>query len=414
MLSGLAAAIFIAGLQALTAVIGPGQWSPVTQIAILAGAGVVISLLIMLLGNPGDVELLVDNIHVSGGRSDIRDLRSLLPVALVGIAAGSAIGPEAPLVQTTGSIGSWIAQRLRMDRRELRLLTISGMAAGFTVLLGAPIGSSFFALEILHRRGLEYYEALLPALLGSLTGYGVYAAITGLGLQPYLHFPDPPTLAMTDFAVGFGAGVAGTLIAVAFTYLVTGLKAVQRRIPVAVRPVLGGVALGCLALISPLALTFGEEQINDLVAEPLAVGALLIAGAVKLVASATIVTAGWRGGFIIPLFFVGATVGLAAAQVLGIDPIVAVTATMAAAAVGVTKTPLGSTLVVSEIAGLALLPPVLVASITALLLTSRVGLIHTQRQREGEFGAQPSEATGGAGQALLRLGAPEDQRRVEQ
>ena len=404
MLSGLAAAVFIAALQTLTSVIGPGAWSPVTQIAVLAGAGGLISLLIMLLGNPGDVELLVDNIHVSGGRSDIRDLRSLLPVALVGIAAGSAIGPEAPLVQTTGSIGSWIALRLRMDRRELRLLTISGMAAGFTVLLGAPIGSSFFALEILHRRGLEYYEALMPALLGSLTGFAVYAAMTGLGLQPYLRLPAPHALGMADFAVGLGAGVAGTVIAIAFTYLVTVLKAVQRRIPVPVRPILGGAALGCLALISPYALTFGEEQINHLVAAPLPIAALLTAGAVKLVASATVVTSGWRGGFIIPLFFVGATVGLAAADVLGIDPIVAVTATMAAASVGVTKTPLGSTLVVSEIAGLALLPPVLVSSIVALLLTSRVGLIHTQRHREGEFGTQPSDATGGAAQAVLQLG----------
>src|SRR3982074_3526107 len=58
-----------------------------------------------LRGNPGDVELLVDNIHVNGGRSGLRDLRSLIPVSLLGIGAGSAIGPEAPLVQDTGSVG---------------------------------------------------------------------------------------------------------------------------------------------------------------------------------------------------------------------------------------------------------------------------------------------------------------------
>ena len=44
------------------------------------------------------------------------------------------------------------------------MLTITGMAAGFTVLFGAPLGAALFALEILHRRGLEYYEALMPAL----------------------------------------------------------------------------------------------------------------------------------------------------------------------------------------------------------------------------------------------------------
>ena len=76
------------------------------------------------------------------------------------------------MVQTTGSLGAWLAGRWRLSVAETRILTITGMAAGFTVLFGAPLGSAIFALEILHRRGLEYYEALLPAVLGSLSGYG--------------------------------------------------------------------------------------------------------------------------------------------------------------------------------------------------------------------------------------------------
>jgi len=63
---------------------------------------------------------------------------------------------------------------------------------------------------------------------------------------------------------------------------------------------------------------------------------------------------------------------------------------MAAINVGVTKTPLGSTLVVSEMAGLQLLPTTLIAAMVALILTSQVGLIHTQQERQGPF-AQPSD-----------------------
>ena len=420
--SGLAAAVFIAALQVLTSWIGPPRFGGLGALVVLVLTGVVISGMILVLGNPGDVELLVDNIHVTGGRSDIRDLRALLPVALVGIAAGSAIGPEAPLVQTTGSLGSWVALRLRLDQRDLRLLTIAGMAAGFTVLLGAPIGGSIFALEILHRRGLEYYEALIPAVLGSVTGYAVYAAVTGLGLQPYLVFPAPHPLGVADLLVGVAAGVVGAGIAWAFTYLVTTLRALQRRLPVWARPIVGGAALGVLGLVTPFALTFGEEQLNEVVAGGLPVAALLLAAVAKLVGSATITTAGWRGGFIIPLFFVGACVGLAAAEVLGIDPVVAMTTLMAAAVVGVTKTPLGSALVVSEIAGLRVLPPVLVASLVALLLTSRVSLLETQRRREGEFADGVPQAEGGAAEALLHLGehdpalggsVPEQPRRAD-
>lgn len=402
--SGLVAAVFLAALFTLTDLIGPERWGGLTQVGVLGAAGAVIGLLILRLGNPGDVELLVGNIHVSGGRDDIRDLRSLLPVSLIGIAAGSAIGPEAPLVQTTGSMGSWLALRLRLDAHDLRQLTIAGMAAGFTVLLGAPVGSSLFALEILHRRGLEYYEALVPALLGAITGYAVFAAITGLGLQPYLVLPPPHRLVVADFGVGAAAGLVGAAIAVAFTYLVAGFRSGMRRLPAAVRPVVGGVLLGLLGVATPFALTFGEEQINELVATDLGIAVLLGAAAAKLAGSALITTAGWRGGFIIPLFFVGACLGTVAAELLGIDRTVAMACLMAAAVVGVTKTPLGSTLVVSEIAGLAILPPVLLASLTALVATSRVNLIHSQQRREGEFAPATEGAQDGTGVALLELG----------
>jgi H+/Cl- antiporter ClcA len=382
--SGLVAAAFVAALRILTDLLGPEHWSDLGTLLVLGAVGAGIALITLVLGNPGDVELLVNNIHVSGGRSDIRDLRSLLPVSLLGIAAGSAVGPEAPLVQTTGSIGSWVGLRLRLGEDELRLLTISGMAAGFTVLLGVPLGSAIFALEILHRRGLQYYEALLPALVGALSGYGVYVAITHVGLDPAFHLPHPAPFGTAHLVLAAGLGVVGAVVALVFTYGTQGFRAVWRRVPLAVRPILGGLALGGLAFLSPYALTFGEEQINHISAADLTVAALIGAGVAKLVASALIVTAGWRGGFIIPLFFVGASFGAAIADHFDLDRGLCMTALMVAVNVGVTKTPLGSTLIVAEMAGFTTLPTTLIAALVALLLTSRVAMIDTQRNREGE------------------------------
>jgi H+/Cl- antiporter ClcA len=136
-----------------------------------------------VLGPSGNVELLVDNIHVLGGADDTRRLRSLIPTSLLCVGAGGAMGPEAPLVQTTGTLGTWVARRTGRAPSDVRVLTITGMAAGFTVLFGAPLGAALFALEILHRRGLQYYEALLPAIVGSLCGYGVYIALSGAGIE---------------------------------------------------------------------------------------------------------------------------------------------------------------------------------------------------------------------------------------
>ena len=95
-------------------------------------------------------------------------------------------------------------------------------------------------------------------------------------------------------------------------------------------------------------------------------------------------SSGWRGGFIIPLFFIGVALGRLGHTLLpGSNEVVLMAAIMAAATCGVTKTPIGSALVVAEMSGLRLLPPVVIASVLALFLTSEVALIHTQQAREG-------------------------------
>jgi len=240
-----------------------------------------------------------------------------------------------------------------------------------------------FALEILHRRGLEYYEALLPAVIGSLWGYGVYVLATGAGLEPVWQFPSALPMHSGDLAWAAVCGVVGALVAVAFTYVALGLRALVKSIPVGARPALGGLALALLAWVSPYALTFGEAQIGEITTTDLAIKVLLLGAAAKLVASAVTLATGWRGGFIIPLFFIGAALGTAAhAWLPGTNEWVLVTALMVACNVGVTKTPIGSVLVVTEMAGVNLLPTTIIASVVALLLTSNVGLIESQRRRE--------------------------------
>lgn len=380
--SGLIGAAYIGAMQFVDHVLGAEHWSNGGHLVVLALVGAAIGGLTLLLGSPGDVELLVDNIHVTGGREDIRDLRSLIPVSLLGIGAGSAIGPEAPLVQTTGSIGSWIARRHGLGTEDLRVLTITGMAAGFTVLFGTPLGGAIFALEILHRRGLQYYEALMPSAIGALSGYAVFSVVRDAGMGPVWDFPAGSRLHPGDLLVGVGGGVAGAAVAIAFTYVTVFQRWVIHQLPALARPVAGGLILGGLAFLSPYALTFGEAQINTILATELGIGTLLLAAGCKLLASSAMVSSGWRGGFIIPLFFLGVVLGTIASRELHTDLVVTVVALMVACNVGVTKTPFGSTLVVTGMAGVALLPTSLVAAIVALVLTSRVGLIETQRERD--------------------------------
>ncbi len=382
-LGGLIGAAYVGLLHLLTSVLGPEHHSSSTQLAILVAVGIAIAFITRFGGETGNVELLVDNIHVVGGAQGVKGLRSLIPSSLLCVAAGSAMGPEAPLVQTTGTVGSVVAARLQRPMLDTRILTITGMAAGFTVLFGAPLGSAFFALEILHRRGLQYYEALVPAIVGSLCGYGVYLGLSGLGIGPVWSFDDFGPLATGDLTIAAVIGLLGAVGAWIFTTTVAAMRSVVGRLPTSARYVAGGLLLGLLGIWSPYALTFGEAQLETMLDARLAASALAVAAAAKFLGTTVVLATGWKGGFIIPLFFIGATAGqLAHLAIPTVDQTVLMACAMVALCVGVTKTPIGATLVVTEMAGLSLLPVTLIAAVVALLAASRVQLIETQRSRQ--------------------------------
>lgn len=387
-------ALYMAVLREATVLLGPDRWSASAHLALLVGVGAAVTALVAWLGRPADVELLVGNIHVPGMTFDDDEtgqpdsghgegrLRSLIPVSLLCVASGGTLGPEAPLVTTTGTLATRLGSRAGVSPDDIRTLAITGMAAGFSVLFGAPLGAAVFALEIPHRRGLEYYEALVPAAIGALCGYAVSTASGGIGLEPIWQLPVAGRLDEVDLAWALLAGVLGSVIGVTFTVLVNALHRIAVYVSAALRPALGGLALGALALASPYTLTNGEFQIEDLLTERPMATVLVTAGVFKLLGAAVALTTGWRGGFIIPLFFTGFVVAWATTDWLPIEhKWMFIAATMVATNVSVTKTPIGSTLVVTEMSGFALGPTALIGALVAMVLTSPVGLIENQRRR---------------------------------
>ena len=386
-MGGSVGAAYLAVLDLTHHAIGPTVWAPMVRVFALALIGVAIALLVKLLGRPADVELLVDNIHIPDGTNNSSArLRSLLPISLLCIGGGGTLGPEAPLVTTTGTLAHRQATRLGLGLSDVRIVMITGMAAGFAVLFGAPLGAAVFALEIPHRRGIGYHEAAIPACIGAVLGYTCSTAAGRLGLAPIWELPMVDRVGWIDLPWSIVAGLLGAAIAVAFTVVTKVLASVVSFVSPGFRPMLGGTALGVIALYSPYVLTNGEFQI-DAMSSAVAVSALAIAAVVKLAGAAICVATGWRGGFIIPLFFIGFCVGrIVAVHLPGASVWPFVLGVMIAANVGVTKTPLGSTLVVTEMSGSALLPTALIASLVSLIVTSPVGLIETQRDRVDAYG----------------------------
>ncbi|MEZ5371983.1 MAG: hypothetical protein R2704_04485 [Microthrixaceae bacterium] len=213
---GAVGAVYVGLLHVLGGVLGPEHHSGPAQAAILVTVGAAVALITRVWGETGNTELLVDNIHVLGGAEDVSALRSLLPTSLLCVASRRGMGPEAPLVQTTGTIGTVVGARGGRSTDDLRVLTITGMAAGFTLLVrrAARLGPLRPRDPAAERPPVLRGPA--AAVAGSLWGYAVSLGLSGLGIGSVWSFPSVGELRTVDLALAVAIGVIGALGAAVF------------------------------------------------------------------------------------------------------------------------------------------------------------------------------------------------------
>jgi H+/Cl- antiporter ClcA len=356
--------------------------SGLSLLIVMPLAGLFIGLIIHWLGNPGEIGLIIDNIHLNDGRLAMRENPSMVLSSLISIASGGSAGPEAPMVQVTGSIGTWLADRFRLRGEALRTLSIAGMAAGFTVLFGAPLGGTFFALEILHHQHVVFYaEAILPAVVASCAAYTIFVAITQLGIGPIWHFPQYHVSSLFDFAEAVIYGVVGVIAGWLFMAIFRGCERLLELLPKPIywKTTVAGLGLSCLAILFPLTRFFGEHQLETIIEGSFPISFLIVLAIAKMLAISVTVTGGWRGGIIIPLFFTGACLGKVVSMAIpGCNETLAMICVMAALNTTVTRTPISTTLLLAKLTGFSTFTPILFASIVGFFLAPRHPFIASQ------------------------------------
>ncbi|OBX25640.1 H+/Cl- antiporter ClcA [Gelidibacter algens] len=354
----------------------------------MAICGLLAGLVIHFIGDPGEIHLIVNNIRFNKGRLDPKNNPSMVLSSLLCIASGGSLGPEAPLVQVTGSTGTWLGKLFRLKGEELRSMSIAGMASGFTALFGAPLGGSLFSLEILHHKhAVEYYKAIIPAFVASSFSYIIFALIVHLGIGPTWNLPSYEMQDKFDFAYAILFAISATFVGWLFIFCTKFFKSAFGKLqaPIYVKTTIGGIALGIIVFYLPITRYFGHHEISELLVRDYSVSLLIAILAFKIIAIAITVTSGWRGGFIIPLFFCGATLGLIIHQFLpSISLSLTIVSCMAAINACVTRTPMSTTILLATLTGFTYFIPILFASLTGYFLAPRIPFISSQMENIDE------------------------------
>ncbi len=353
---------------------------------VMAIAGLLAGLTIHFFGDPGEIHLIVNNIRFNKGKLDPKNNPSMLISSLLCIASGGSLGPEAPLVQVIGSTGTWLGKVFRLKGEELRSMSIAGMASGFTAMFGAPLGGSLFALEILHHKhAVEYYQAIIPALVASCFSYLMFALLIHLGLGAIWELAPYQYSGIFDLILTVGFAIVATATGWLFIFMTKSFKAIYnvRPIPIYIKTLVGGILLGVIAYFLPITRYFSHFQVNELLGSDYTLQFLIIILVCKLLAIAITVTSGWRGGFIIPLFFVGATLGLIIHHIFPQTSLtLAIISSMAAVNSCVTRTPMSTTIILATLTGFSSFIPILFASLTGYFLAPRIPFISSQLKAE--------------------------------
>lgn len=322
-------------------------------------------------------DLVIDRIHDDGPEIPLR----MAPMVMVGTVLthlfGGSAGREGTAVQMGASLSDFVAHRLRVSKETRRQLLAAGAAGGFGSVFGTPIAGVIFGLEFVALGRIDL-RAMIPALFASVIGDMTTRAY-GVG---HTHFPEAPYLALSPVLLlkwlVFGAAVA--IVSVVFIELTRFLKREsEARIPsLPFRMFAGGVVVVILWKIVGTSdyLGLGVPMIERAFVDP---DFPLEAFALKLVFTAVTLGAGFLGGEVTPLFFVGAALGSVLGKALGVPLPLAAGVGMAAVFAASSNAPLALSVMAVELLGAHAFPHVVIVAAIAFVLSGHRGIYPAQR-----------------------------------
>jgi H+/Cl- antiporter ClcA len=343
--------------------------------------GLVVGLLVKLFGDHSGIFAEVMREFGKTGRFDYRTAPGIVITAFISLISGASLGPEAPLADACGGIGTWAADRLKLDEQETRTMGYSGVSGMLAAFITNPFGGALLGLESAQGRtgGMQgYFWVLFPSLLASASATVVFVLFSGTFFETLYQFPEyTPKLVHMYYAVPLGllGGLVGVLFMLSLQRLQVLFQPMKQRL--VLRGLLGGLGMGIIGALLPLTLFSGESETADLIAHAAEIGVvmLIVLGLVKLFATSLLLATGWKGGYIFPIMFASVALGLALDLLFPNVPVaVCVAATMAGALVAAMRAPLFSALFTMVLVQRETAAVVAVAVVVSALLTAFIAM----------------------------------------
>ncbi len=243
-----------------------------------------------------------------GGRMDARAGAGAAIAATASIGMGASVGREGPAVHLGASLSAWVAERLQLNRNLSLTLMGCGVAAAVATSFNAPIAGVFFALEVVV--GQYALSVFAPIVIASVTATVV--ARIHLGNAPaFLLVPDYHIVSFLEVPAFVLLGIVCALIAMVFMYGILLVQDTMARtaIPAWLRPAVGGLAVGAIALAFPQVLGVGYQATDLALREALPLVLMLALVIAKTLATALALGSGFAGGVFSPAVVVGAMTG---------------------------------------------------------------------------------------------------------
>jgi len=351
--------------------------------------GLVSSLVVFLIAPEAEgdgTDAMIEAFHHKGGyvRKRVPFVKILASALTIG--SGGSAGKEGPISQIGAGFGSALASILKLKPGARRILVLAGAAGGLGAIFHAPLGAALFAPEVLYREAEFEFEAILPCIVSSIVASSIFDQWYG---RTALFFPGPVNFVPRELLPYTLFGVLCAAVGYVYIKVFYGSRDYFfRRLPIpnVLKPALGGILLGLLAVFFPQILDGGYGWIQMAMEGKIFWATLLILAFMKIFGTSLTISSGGSGGIFGPSVFMGAMLG-GAFGYLGhqvapgwiVNPSSFVLVGIGGFFAGVAKVPISAIIMASEMCGsYTLLVPLMLVATTSFLLLRQTGLYEKQ------------------------------------